>query len=644
MPLVVVQTVKQLREVESFLMESPKLGFDVECTDLAWDRLKLVGAGFSDGDTHVYIPMGHENQPTDPQRLLLTSEADDAPPEPVMNCPFDEAIDVIRAVAQRREEELLMVCHNWKYEIGVLREYGIEPNCKVADTMLAHWLLAGRGHNGLAEVSNKFLKRGRSDAKFEDLVAPYGGRIEYVPIHDAARYCAREDAGDTFDLWDRHLERLLEEWGLTKVFWSLEMEMPAIIQRMERRGVLWDLQFLRDSEKTMLKEVEEIDEALFELVGSRFNPGSNDQLSRIMFNEKEWWDPNYSEVGKKTDKNGRPILSTKAEVVEMQWKAALTEEGKNAALLVLRRRKLEKLISTYTGKLVDFAMRHEDARVHANFNQHGTDTGRFSSSQPNLQQIPRPQDDQDPKPWLRGLPPLRSAVIAPPEWVLIGVDYSQIELRVMAHESRDPRLTEAYQNGEDIHAITGAEIGCSRQEGKVINFALIYRMTPYSLASHIGVPLPVAERYHRGYFSTYRGVATYHDRVLKQAERDGFVRTITGRFREIPNINIRTDTTEAQRKKAAAWRMAINTRIQGSAADIIKIAMRNIVRKLKAMGLYPFHAHFIMQVHDELVMEVRREVAEQVAEVVKHEMEYAVPLRVPLKAGPKIGRSWLEVK
>ena len=679
MALYILDTPKKLREAErGVLMKAPCLGFDVECTDLFHDRLGLVGAGFSTGakGDHFYIPVGHEfpsQLTTLPARELFVAPSTDHPKlnrSHYVNAPFDAAMDTIRRVASRADLECIV--HNYKYEIGVLKEYGIQPRWQARDTMLVNWMLTGRGKNDLATVVNHFLKRGRSDSKFQETVAPFGGRIEWTPVPVAANYCARMDAGDTFDLWDRYLEDLLIKWGLEKVFYELEMEMPEILQHMERRGVCWDLPRLAQFQEACLTELEEVDEAFYELVGKRINIGSTQQLSVLMFEELEWWDTAHSKQGKPRNSDGKQFWSTSASVVEAQYRGGLTEEGRNAALLLLRRRKLSKIESVYTHSLIDQARHHEDRRVHHSFMQHGTDTGRFSASR--IQQIPRPSNDESPNEWERNLPPIRDAVIAPgtsslgalpglaggdyievvkesrarpddgDEWVLLGGDYSQVELRVMAHESQDPRLLHAYRTGEDIHRLTASQVGSSRQDAKAINFGLIYLMSAWTLAGQIGVEIGTAQRYHDGYFTAYSGVRTYHKKVIAYATTHGFVRTIAGRFREIPNIQLRPRNKQDQKRLRAAHRMAVNTRIQGSAADILKIGMRNVVRRLKAMGLWETVVYLTIQVHDELIFECRKSHAAIVSAVIREEMENAVTLRVPLVFEVKQGRTWMDIK
>jgi DNA polymerase-1 len=279
--------------------------------------------------------------------------------------------------------------------------------------------------------------------------------------------------------------------------------------------------------------------------------------------------------------------------------------------------------------LIDYA--DVDARIHASFNQTGTATGRFSSSGPNLQNIPRSTDDPE-------LPSIREAFRARDGWKILDIDYSQIELRLMAHFSRDPNMLRIYSEGGDIHQMTADACGCSRQHAKGINFGLLYRMWHKKLAIVLGIPEEDARMYWRRYFQQYPGVARFQDLTEEKASHDGFITTLIGRKRMLPEIH-----SPDKMKASMARRQSINTKIQGSAGDLIKLGMRNIGREIRRRG-WEDRVLIVSQVHDELIFEVRDDVVEEAAAMVKEKLETVVELRVPLIAEPAWAQTWADAK
>jgi DNA polymerase-1 len=411
------------------------------------------------------------------------------------------------------------------------------------------------------------------------------------------------------------LKKKLKEAGLEDLFVQIELPLVEVLAEMELRGVKIDPDLLRELSKELETRLWDLEKRVFALVGEEFNINSTQQLGKILFEKLKL------PVIKKT-KTG---YSTDVEVLE-----ELAHEHE-LPRTVLEYRSLTKLKSTYVDALPQL-IEPSTGRVHTSYNQTVTATGRLSSSDPNLQNIPiRTEDGRR----------IREAFVPEAGWWMISADYSQIELRILAHLSQDTTLIKAFQQGEDIHARTASEIfGVSsdkitpqmRREAKVINFGIIYGMSPYGLARELGVEPKIAAEYIDEYFKKYQGVKSYLDEILKEAKKKGNVTTICNRRRYLPEIN---SSNRAARQFAE--RTAINTPIQGSAADLIKIAMIRIYRRLTEKGL---KTKMIMQVHDELVLEAPDNEADQAERVVKEEMEGVMDMVVPLRVSVARGKNW----
>jgi DNA polymerase-1 len=446
---------------------------------------------------------------------------------------------------------------------------------------------------------------------YNDIV-PKGAAFDAVPLEIAARYSA-EDADLTLRLkaW---LEPRLQKADSLDLFRNLEMPLLPILAEMEGAGIGIEKKVLKDYGVELSDKLKTIEGETWKIVGHEFNLASTKQLREVLFTERKL------SPGKKT-KTG---YSTDVAVLE-----ELAREDPVPAL-ILRHRTLAKLKSTYVDTLAEQADRNN--RLHTNFVQTGTATGRLSSREPNLQNIPI-RDEEGRR--------IREAFVADTGRLLISADYSQIELVVLAHLSRDEGLCSAFREGKDVHARTAAlifgiaesDVGPGqRRIAKTINFGVMYGMSAFRLSNELGISRTEAASFIAAYFKTYAGVRQYIDELIKKTEETGYASTILGRRRYIPGINSRNKT-----EKAAAERVAVNTPIQGSAADIVKTAMLNLD---KALIAEKSPARLLLQVHDELILDCPRGDAKAAAELVRREMENAVVLRIPLRVSVEKGKRW----
>ncbi|MDR3172826.1 MAG: DNA polymerase I, partial [Treponema sp.] len=509
------------------------------------------------------------------------------------------------------DPDFTVLAHNAKYDYKVSRGWGV-PRwlCKIWDTMVAAWVdTPERNNYSLDSLAIFYLAA--SPVSYNDIV-PKGITFDMVPLDTACRYSA-EDADFTLRMM-KYLEPKLKQAESLGLFRDLEMPLLPILAEMEGTGIKIEAKILKDYGQELFRELNTIQEQTYKLVGHEFNLASTKQLREVLFTERKL------QPGKKT-KTG---YSTDVAVLE-----ELAREDPVPAL-ILRHRTLAKLKSTYVDTLANMA--DAEGRLHTNFIQTGTVTGRLSSREPNLQNIPI-RDEEGRR--------IREAFIAKPGHLLISADYSQIELVVLAHLSEDKNLIAAFQDGKDVHARTAALIfgidegdvlGDQRRIAKVINFGVMYGMSAFRLANELGISRTAAAQFIEAYFRTYAGVREFIDTLIKKTEASGFVSTIFGRRRYVPAINSQNKT-----EKAAAERIAVNTPIQGSAADIVKIAMLNLDKRLNAEGS---PARLLLQVHDELILECPAAGAKAAAKLVREEMEKAVTLKVPLRVSVETGKRW----
>jgi DNA polymerase-1 len=508
---------------------------------------------------------------------------------------------------------MILVAHNAKYDYKVSRGWGLGRwKCRVWDTMVAAWVDDPERNNySLDSLAAYYLNY--SPLKYDDVV-PKGGFFDQAPLETACRYSA-EDADLTLRMM-RFLAPRLEKAESLKLFLELEMPLLPILAEMEGEGIRIETKVLGEYGKELETDMEKVQEEAWKKVGHEFNLGSPKQLQEVLFIER----------GLKPGKRTKTGYSTDVDVLEEL--AGIDE----VPALILRHRTMAKLKSTYVDALIQTA--DGSGRIHTNFVQTGTATGRLSSRDPNLQNIPIREEEGR---------RIREAFTAKPGCVLISADYNQIELVVLTHLSQDPNLMEALINGKDVHARTAALIfgldeknvpADKRRIAKTINFGVMYGMSAFRLSNELGISRGEAAAFIQAYFSTYAGVRNFIEELIRHTEETGYASTILGRRRYIQAINSQNKT-----EKAAAERIAVNTPIQGSAADIVKTAMLNLD---KALSVKKNPARLLLQVHDELILECPKEAAEETAALVRDRMENAVPLAVPLRVSVEKGKRWGE--
>ncbi|WP_010260327.1 DNA polymerase I [Treponema primitia] len=526
--------------------------------------------------------------------------------------PFIDPAIVREALALLLADPAMTVAaHNAKYDYKVSRGWGLPRwKCKIWDTMVAAWVDDPERNNySLDSLASYHF--GHTPVAYNSIV-PKGGTFDQVPLETATRYSA-EDADLTLRA-KAFLEQRLEKSGSLGLFRDLEMPLLPILAEMEGLGIKIEPKVLRDFGVELSTELDQIQADTYKLVGHEFNLASPKQLQDVLFTERKL------KPGKKT-KTG---YSTDVSVLE-----ELAREDPVPAK-ILRHRTLAKLKSTYVDALADIA--DKEGRLHTNFVQTGTATGRLSSREPNLQNIPI-RDEEGRR--------IREAFIAKPGCVLISADYSQIELVVLAHLSQDENLIAAFKGGKDVHARTAALIfgidekdvqSDQRRIAKTINFGVMYGMSAFRLSNELNISRTEAASFIEAYFKTYAGIRSFIDELIRKTEETGYASTILGRRRYIPAINSRNKT-----EKAGAERVAVNTPIQGSAADIVKTAMLNLDKRLTKEKST---AKLLLQVHDELILECPKADAPEAAALVKEVMEKAVKLRIPLRVSVETGKRW----
>lgn len=593
---VCVVDVDQLSDIAKKIEGADMLVIDTETTSLDPRRAELVGVSLCvDLDEAWYIPVGHK----------------------------DSAGNVIAhqiSLEQLREflapylasEDLIKLGHNLKYDYAVLaRTLDMKMQGPLRDTMIAVYLLNPGGRSfKLDDLCHEIDLQLTS---FDEVVK--GDRREdcfaYVDIATACPYSC-EDVYGSLALW-RHYAPQLEKADLMELFRSMEMKIMAILAEMERRGVCLDIEALEQISGEFAEIQKQLEQQIYAIAGERFNINSPKQLGVILFDKLQL------PYGRKT-KTG---YSTDVKVLE---KLAAKHE---LPAKILEYRTIAKLQSTYVeklGKLVD----KTTGRVYTSFNQTVTATGRLSSSNPNLQNIPIRSEYGN---------RIRRTFVPDDGMVFLSADYSQIDLRVLAHYSQDEALLEAFNNGHDIHESTARQIFANplviapemRRVAKSINFGIVYGMSSYGLANQLGLPRKEAQSFIDRYFAHYSGVRRFMEEIVEQARRDGYVTTLCKRRRAVPEINAKN-----KNQRDMAERIALNTPIQGTAADIIKLAMIDVEKVIQEKQL---QAWLLLQIHDELVFEVPRDMVEEVAPVVRQSMESALQLDVPLVVNVEVTKN-----
>jgi len=594
----VVVEAEELEALVSQLAQASAVTFDTETTSTDAMQADLVGLAFTDREGEGwYVPVGHEKG-----RQL----------------PLEQVLEVVRPLLE--DSRLPKQAHNAKYDLEVMARYGVQVQGLGFDTMIAEWLTDPASRNlGLKNLA--FVRLGIEMTPIEDLIGSGRSQITMaqVDVEQAAPYAAA-DVDMTHRL-AKVLEPELRQKGHWDLFTSMELPLVRVLMAMERAGVALDTRFLDHMSAELGRRLAELEAEVYEAVGYEFNMNSSQQMAQALFETLE-----LPTAGVPHTSTGR--FSVAASVLEsLQGAHAVIER-------ILEQRELAKLKSTYVDALPAL-VNPDTGRLHTSYNQTGTVTGRISSSEPNLQNIPiRSSLGRQ----------VRQAFVARPDWLLLAADYSQVELRVLAHISGDPGLVSAFRRGEDIHATTAAAIfdvamaevtPDQRRFAKQVNFGLIYGMSTYSLARSAGLPQAEAENFVTQYFGRFPEVRRYLDQTIARAKNQGYVETLMGRRRYFPVLQ--STAPGQERAQRRAQREAVNAPIQGSAADIIKRTSLDLHRALQERSL---RAQMIIQVHDELVLEVPRAEMESVAPLVRSIMEGAFELRVPLKVDLKQGPNW----
>lgn len=588
-----IDTEEKRREIIDLFLTNDFLSLDTETTGTDPISAKLVGLSFSIRENQAfYVPIPQNDE---------------------------EAQKIVNEFKPIYENEnILKIGQNIKYDLLVLQNYGVELKGKIFDTMIAHYLLQPELHHGMDYLAEVYLNY--QTIHIEELIGSKGkNQKNMADLPPTAVYeYACEDADVTLKL-KNVLEPLLKENDCDRLFWEIEMPLMPVLAYMERNGVCIDREGLKETSRLYTEEMNRIEKEIHELAGTDFNIASPKQVGEVLFDRLKIVDK-----PKKT-KTGQYVTSE--EVLEsLRTKHPVVEK-------ILEHRGLKKLLGTYIDalpKLVNPVTGH----IHTSFNQTITTTGRLSSSNPNLQNIPvRNEYGKE----------IRKAFIPEEGCLFFSADYSQIELRIMAHLSGDEHMIEAFRNGQDIHAATAAKIFKKelnevtkeeRSKAKTANFGIIYGITAFGLAERMGVSRTEAKELIEGYFQTYPKVKEYMNRSIEMAREKGYTETVYHRKCHLRDINSHNAVV-----RGYAERNAINSPIQGSAADIIKIAMIRIYRRFREEQL---RSKMILQVHDELNFSVYPEEKEKVQQIVIEEMENAYSMLVPLEADYGWGKNWLE--
>ena len=588
-----VDNEEEMRKLCDYFRTKEFLSLDTETTSTSPIDAELVGLSFAVKEFEAfYVPIPAKRE---------------------------EALRIVNIFKEVYEDpQILKIGQNLKYDLEVLANYGIELKGKMWDTMIAHYLIQPELHHNMDYMAEIYLNY--QTIHIDELIGPKGKNqksMHELSPTDVYEYAA-EDADITLRLKNK-LEPELKKFECENLFYNIEMPLMPVLAEMEMNGVCIDTDSLKETSKVLTDRMNEIEARIYELAGEKFNIASPKQVGEILFDKLK-----IVEKAKKT-KTGQYVTSEEV-LQQLKNKHEIVAD-------ILEHRGLKKLIGTYIDALPKL-INPRTGHIHTSFNQTITATGRLSSSDPNLQNIPiRGEDGKE----------IRKAFIPEPGCLFFSADYSQIELRVMAHLSKDEAMVEVFREGKDLHAATAANIykkpieevtRDERTKSKRANFGIIYGITVFGLAERLDIPREEAKMLIDGYFQTFPQVHDYMEMSKEIARKQGYVTTLFGRRRYLPDINSHNATV-----RGFAERNAINAPIQGTAADIIKVAMIRIHQRFKQEGI---RSKMILQVHDELNFSVYPEEKEQVERIVLEEMQNAFPLAVPLVADSGFGQNWLE--
>ena len=588
-----VENQEDLKKLCDYFLTNKILSLDTETTSTSAIDAELVGLSFAVKEFEAfYVPVPANRE---------------------------EALQIVNIFKPAYENpEILKVGQNLKYDLEVLRNYGIELKGKMWDTMIAHYLIQPELHHNMDYMAEIYLNY--QTIHIEELIGPKGKNQKSMRslLPSQVYEYAAEDADITLRLKNK-LEPELKKAECEDLFYNIEMPLMPVLAEMELNGVCLDTASLAETSKQFTNRMNEIEARIYELAGEQFNIASPKQVGEILFDKLK-----IVEKAKKT-KTGQYVTSEEV-LQQLRNKHEIVAD-------ILEHRGLKKLIGTYIDALPKL-INPKTGHIHTSFNQTITATGRLSSSDPNLQNIPiRGEDGKE----------IRKAFIPEPGCLFFSADYSQIELRVMAHLSQDAEMIKVFSEGKDLHAATAANIykkpieevtRDERTKSKRANFGIIYGITVFGLAERLDIPRDEAKMLIDGYFDTFPQVHDYMEKSKEVAREKGYVTTLFGRRRYLPDINSHNATV-----RGFAERNAINAPIQGTAADIIKVAMIRIYNRFKAEGI---RSKMILQVHDELNFSVYPDEKEKVEGIVLQEMQNALNLSVPLVADSGFGKNWLE--
>ena len=588
-----VENEEELRQLCDFFITKESVSIDTETTSTDAISAELVGLSFSVEEKKAFYVSVPAN--------------------------YEEALKIVQIFKPLYESDKIMkIGQNIKYDYEVLTRYGVTLQGKMFDTMIAHYLIQPELHHNMDYMAETLL--GYQTIHIEELLGPKGKKqknMRDLSPTDIYEYAA-EDADITLRL-KNVLEPRLKELGVEELFWNIEMPLVRVLADMELNGVCLDTEALQDTSKIFTERMKQYEQEIYKEAGEEFNISSPKQVGDILFGKLQIMDK-----PKKT-KTGQYVTSEEV-LQSLESKSPIVRN-------ILNYRGMKKLLSTYIDALPKL-INPRTGHIHTSFNQALTATGRLSSSDPNLQNIPVRTDDGK---------EIRKCFIPEDGCLFFSADYSQIELRIMAHLSEDENMMEAFREGHDIHRATAAKIwhvdidkvtDAQRKKAKQANFGIIYGITTYGLAQRMDIPNSEAKELIEGYFRTFPKVQAYMEHAKEEARAKGYAETLFHRRRYLADINSRNATV-----RGFAERNAINAPIQGTEADIIKVAMVRIWERFKKEGI---RSKMILQVHDELNFSVFPEEREQVERIVIEEMQNAYPLNVPLIADAGWGKNWLE--
>ena len=588
-----VDNEEELHQICDFFITKEFVSIDTETTSTDAISAELVGLSFSVEEKKAFYVAVPAN--------------------------YEEALKIVQIFKPLYESDKIMkIGQNIKYDYEVLSRYGVTLQGKMFDTMIAHYLIQPELHHNMDYMAETLL--GYQTIHIEELLGPKGKKqknMRDLSPTDIYEYAA-EDADITLRL-KNVLEPRLKELGVEELFWNIEMPLVRVLADMELNGVCLDTEALQDTSKIFTERMKQYEQEIYKEAGEEFNISSPKQVGDILFGKMQIMDK-----PKKT-KTGQYVTSEEV-LQSLENKSPIVRN-------ILNYRGMKKLLSTYIDALPKL-INPRTGHIHTSFNQALTATGRLSSSDPNLQNIPVRTDDGK---------EIRKCFIPEEGCLFFSADYSQIELRIMAHLSEDKNMMEAFREGHDIHRATAAKIwhvdidkvtDAQRKKAKQANFGIIYGITTYGLAQRMDIPNSEAKELIEGYFRTFPKVQAYMEHAKEEARAKGYAETLFHRRRYLADINSRNATV-----RGFAERNAINAPIQGTEADIIKVAMVRIWERFKKEGI---RSKMILQVHDELNFSVFPEEREQVERIVIEEMQNAYPLNVPLIADAGWGKNWLE--